>query len=112
MKYLVFTGCTTSVCVKSTLRDAMFRDYSCVLLADCTAEPIGQEFARSNHDASLLLIERVFGWVSEHHRAPGGTRGIGDTDEISTRCGAGEVAGRPWARRFLRYGPPIDKMDP
>lgn len=38
---LIFTGCTTSVCVESTLRDAMFRDYRCLLLEDCTAEPIG-----------------------------------------------------------------------
>ncbi len=37
---LVVTGCTTSVCVESTIRDAMFRDYSCVLLADCSAEPM------------------------------------------------------------------------
>ena len=65
IKYLVFTGCTTSVCVESTLRDAMFRDYCCLLLADCTAEPIGQELARSNHEASLLVTERLFGWVSE-----------------------------------------------
>ena len=43
----------------------MFRDYCCVLLADCTAEPVGNEVDRSNHDASLLLIERAFGWVSE-----------------------------------------------
>ncbi len=62
---LVFTGCTTSVCVESTLRDAMFRDYRCLLLADCTAEPIGQGLARSNHEASLLVTEIVFGWVSE-----------------------------------------------
>ncbi len=63
-KYLVVTGCTTSVCVESTVRDAMFRDYSCLLLADCMAEPIGCEFSRSNHDASLLLIQRMFGWTS------------------------------------------------
>ena len=62
---LVFTGCTTSVCVESTLRDAMYRDYRCLLLADCTAEPIGQGLARSNHEATLLLTEMVFGWVSE-----------------------------------------------
>ncbi len=65
IKHLVFTGCTTSVCVESTLRDAMFRDYLCLLLADCTAEPIGQELARSNHEASLLVAELMFGWVSE-----------------------------------------------
>ncbi len=65
IEYLVFTGCTTSVCVESTLRDAMFRDYRCLLLADCTAEPVGQELARSNHEATLLVTELLFGWVSE-----------------------------------------------
>ena len=63
-KYVVITGCTTSVCVESTIRDATFRDYSPVLLADCTAEPIGRDLPASNHDASLLLIENLFGWVS------------------------------------------------
>ena len=65
VKWLFITGCTTSVCVESTLRDAMFRDYSCVLLADCTAEPIGQELARTNHEASILVIQTLFGWVSD-----------------------------------------------
>jgi ureidoacrylate peracid hydrolase len=61
---LVFTGCTTSVCVESTLRDAFFRDYRCLLLADCTAEPVGNGLPRSNHEATLLLVELAFGWVS------------------------------------------------
>ena len=61
---LVITGCTTSICVESTIRDAMFRDYSCVLLEDCTAEPIGNDLPRSNHDASLLTIQMLLGWVS------------------------------------------------
>src|SRR5262249_51448405 len=30
IKNLIFTGCTTSVCVDSTIRDAAFRDYRCV----------------------------------------------------------------------------------
>lgn len=64
VRYLIFTGCTTSICVESTIRDAMFRDYSPVLLADCTGEPIGYGLSRSNHEASLLLIESRFGWVS------------------------------------------------
>ncbi len=63
-KHLIFTGCTTSVCVESTIRDAMFRDYLPVLLADCTGEPIGHHFPRSNHEASLLVIETLLGWVS------------------------------------------------
>ncbi|MEZ5168629.1 MAG: isochorismatase family protein [Acidimicrobiales bacterium] len=37
--HLVVVGATTSVCVESTVRDAMFRDYHCLLLEDCTAEP-------------------------------------------------------------------------
>ena len=64
VRYLIVTGCTTSICVESTIRDAMFRDYSPVLLADCTGEPIGCDLSRSNHEASLFLIEKRFGWVS------------------------------------------------
>ncbi len=64
VKYLIFTGCTTSVCVESTIRDARFRDYLPVLLADCTGEPIGYGLPRSNHEASLLTIQVLFGWVS------------------------------------------------
>ena len=65
---LIFTGCTTSVCVDSTIRDAMFRDYRCVLLADCAGEPIGSELPRSNHEASVLTIQTVVGWVSDSER--------------------------------------------
>jgi ureidoacrylate peracid hydrolase len=64
IKYLIVTGCTTSICVESTIRDAMFRDYSCVLLKDCSGEPIGHALPRSNHDASLLTIQSLLGWVS------------------------------------------------
>ena len=64
VKNLMVTGCTTSVCVESTVRDAMFRDYCPVVLEDCTAEPIGHAFSRSNHEASLLTIKSLFGWVS------------------------------------------------
>ena len=61
---LVFTGCTTSVCVESTLRDAFYRDYHCLLLTDCCAEPIGSDKSRTNHEASLTVIERLFGWTT------------------------------------------------
>lgn len=63
-KYLIITGCTTSICVESTVRDAMFRDYSSIVLEDCTAEPIGYGLPRSNHEASLLSIQTLLGWVS------------------------------------------------
>lgn len=63
-RHLIITGCTTSICVESTIRDAMFRDYSCVLLEDCTGEPIGNGLLRSNHEASLLAIQLLLGWTS------------------------------------------------
>jgi nicotinamidase-related amidase len=62
------TPCTTSICVESTVRDAMFRDYLCVLLADCMSEPIGNSLARSNHDASLLSTEVLLGWTSDSNQ--------------------------------------------
>jgi ureidoacrylate peracid hydrolase len=62
---LIVTGCTTSVCVESTVRDAMFRDYRCVVLEDCTAEPIAASESRSNHDASLLTMQILFAWISD-----------------------------------------------
>jgi ureidoacrylate peracid hydrolase len=68
IRNLIFTGCTTSVCVDSTIRDALFRDYRCVLLADCTGEPIGGDLPRTNHEASLLTIQTLFGWVSSSER--------------------------------------------
>jgi ureidoacrylate peracid hydrolase len=65
IKYLIVTGVTTSICVESTVRDAMFRDYLCVLLKDCMSEPIGHDLPRTNHEASLLNVEVLFGWVSD-----------------------------------------------
>jgi len=35
-----------------------------VLLADCMGEPIGNDLPRSNHEASLLTMQTLFGWVS------------------------------------------------
>lgn len=78
---LVFTGCTTSVCVESTFRDAMFRDYRCLLLSDCTAEPIGI----GNHESSLTLLRVMFGWVAD------------STSFISAAEAASESSGRALA---------------
>ncbi|PRH85543.1 cysteine hydrolase [Labrys okinawensis] len=58
---LFFAGTTTSVCVESTLRDASFRDYTAVLLADCMGEALGEEF----HVASQKVIAARLGWVSQ-----------------------------------------------
>jgi ureidoacrylate peracid hydrolase len=65
IRHLLFTGCTTSVCVESTVRDAAFRDYTCILFSDCMYEPLGHELPRTNHDATLDAIAGRFGWVTE-----------------------------------------------
>lgn len=61
---LIVVGATTSVCVDSTVRDAMFRDFHCLVLEDCTAEPIGATLARSNHESTLLTLELLFAHVT------------------------------------------------
>ena len=43
----------------------MYRDYSCVLLQDCSGEPIGHGLSRSDHDASLLSVQTLLGWVAD-----------------------------------------------
>lgn len=68
VKHLIVTGCTTSICVESTIRDAFFRDYHCILLEDCSAEPMGRDLSRSNHEATVLLVERIFGSVSSSEK--------------------------------------------
>ena len=47
------------------MRDAFFRDYLSVLLADCASEALGDIAPRSNHDATLLIVEAMLGWVSD-----------------------------------------------
>jgi ureidoacrylate peracid hydrolase len=51
--------------VESTIKDAMFRDYHCLLLEDCTAEAIGAGLPRTNHEATVLVVELLVGWVSD-----------------------------------------------
>jgi hypothetical protein len=74
--------------------DAMFRDYLCVLLADCMSEPIGHGLPRTNHDASLLSAEMALGWISETdpESRPGDAR-VGP-GRPNNRC-SGRSAGRP-----------------
>lgn len=62
---IMFVGATTSVCVESTVRDAMARDFHCLVLEDCVAEPIGADLKRSNHDASLLTLQLLFASITD-----------------------------------------------
>jgi ureidoacrylate peracid hydrolase len=62
---LIVVGATTSICVESTVRDATFRDYRCLVVEDCTAEPIGADAPRTNKDASLTVLELLFAWITD-----------------------------------------------
>lgn len=81
---LVFVGWTTSVCVESTVRDACYRDYRCVILRDCTAEPIGRSQVRTNHEASLYVIQAQFGWVADSHALVDGLAHAAALDPAAT----------------------------
>jgi ureidoacrylate peracid hydrolase len=58
IRYLVFAGIATNVCVESTLRDAYFLDYWPILLRDGAMAAGGA----AAHDASVFNVENFFGW--------------------------------------------------
>jgi nicotinamidase-related amidase len=66
IRHLIFTGLTTDVCVHSTLRDAVDREYECLVVSDgCAATE------KENHDAALRTIVTeggVFGAVTTSDR--------------------------------------------
>jgi ureidoacrylate peracid hydrolase len=62
---LIAVGATTSVCVESTVRDATFRDYRCLVVEDCVAEPIGSDASRTNQEASLTVLQLLFAWITD-----------------------------------------------
>jgi len=59
IRYLLFTGIATNVCVESTLRDAFFLDYWPILIADA-AMAAGSP---AMHDATVFNVESFFGWT-------------------------------------------------
>jgi len=58
VKYLLFTGISTNMCVETTARDGADRGFRCVLVEDgCGAS------AQNFHDAALITFQRLFGKV-------------------------------------------------
>ncbi len=58
IKYLLFTGVSTNMCVETTARDGADRGFRCVIIEDgCGAS------AQSYHDAALITFQRLFGKV-------------------------------------------------
>jgi ureidoacrylate peracid hydrolase len=59
LKYLLFTGTETSMCVDSSLRDAAYRGYFCVLVSDAAVS----SHVPHRREATLSLV-RGLGWVA------------------------------------------------
>jgi ureidoacrylate peracid hydrolase len=60
IKFLLFNGVATNVCVESTLRDAYFHEYFPILVSDACGN-IGPDFLQ---DATVWNVTNVFGWVT------------------------------------------------
>jgi ureidoacrylate peracid hydrolase len=59
IRYLVFVGIATNVCVESTLRDAYFNEYWPVLVTDAAMQAGPPEA----HAATIFNVESFFGWT-------------------------------------------------
>ena len=59
LRYLVFVGIATNVCVESTLRDAYFHEYWPVLVTDGALQAGPPEA----HNATVFNVESFFGWT-------------------------------------------------
>jgi ureidoacrylate peracid hydrolase len=60
IKYLLFVGTATNVCVESTLRHAFFLDYFPVLVSDA----VSNAGSDTTHQATILNVRSHFGWVT------------------------------------------------
>jgi ureidoacrylate peracid hydrolase len=59
VKYLLFIGLFTNVCVESNIRDAFFHEYFPILISDGCGN-MGPDYLQ---EATIYNVARVFGWV-------------------------------------------------
>jgi len=64
IRYLVFIGVATNVCVESTLRDAFFLNYFPILVSDAVRQ-VGPDFCQQ---ATIYNVKTYFGWVTTVER--------------------------------------------
>jgi ureidoacrylate peracid hydrolase len=60
LKYLIFVGIATNICVEAAVRDACNLDYFPILVSDATA-PAGPPSAQ---EATINNVKLCFGWVT------------------------------------------------
>jgi ureidoacrylate peracid hydrolase len=64
IKYLLFIGTATNICVESTLRHAFSLDYFSILVSDA----VSQMGPRITHEATIFNVQSTFGWVTSSER--------------------------------------------
>jgi len=72
--HLLFSGCTTDVCVSTTMREAADRNYQCLLIEDACAS--GDQYA---HDAAVHMVtveDGIYGVVSSAADVIAGLRAL------------------------------------
>jgi len=72
IKYLLFTGTATNICVESTLRHAFSLGYFSILVSDATS-PMGPSLTQ---DATIFNIQSIFGWVTTSEKLLSAMRGL------------------------------------
>lgn len=60
VKYLIFVGVATNICVESTLRHAFSLDYFPILVSDA----VSQMGSNITQDATVQNVRSTFGWVT------------------------------------------------
>jgi len=73
IKYLVFVGTATNLCVESTLRHAFFLDYFPILLSDA----VSHAGAAVTQEATVVNVKSNFGWVTTSQDFVAGMEKVG-----------------------------------
>jgi len=64
IKYLIFLGTATNICVESTLRRSFFLDYFPIIVSDA----VSQKGPRMMQEATIFNVQSTFGWVTDSFR--------------------------------------------
>jgi ureidoacrylate peracid hydrolase len=81
VRALIFAGVATNICVEATVRDALYRDYLCLVVEDAT-NATGPSYMKA---ASLFNVETILGWVT-------------NTDALRRALGAAQGTSRAESR--------------
>jgi ureidoacrylate peracid hydrolase len=78
IKYLLFVGTATNICVESTLRHAFSLDYYPLLVSDA----VSHMGPRLTQEATIFNVQSTFGWVTSSERL---LRAMGTIEKRSPR---------------------------